>query len=257
MSKFFGAAAVRRIVVIAGAVLVTASPALLAQAADDATPRRPTGFIRRFSIGGRVSSLFTSLMKEGGYSSSTMTPPLQTIVSTLPAARRIGGGATVWFEAHRRFSVGADLLYRRMGYDRTSTWVSGTTTLTSTNEVEKTRAAYWDLPLLARFYAADRQYGRVRAFLTGGGVIRRVSDVRTFTDFANADGTSKTNTTPRTPANRRSTGYVLGAGLQVMDNLGFKFTPEVRFTRWSRRVFSADPTFSPKGQVEFLLGITF
>ena len=59
------------------------------------------------------------------------------------------------------------------------------------------------------------------------------------------------------PADRTLTGLVLGGGLQLTDEMGFKFTPEIRFTRWYQRAFDNDPTRSAKNQVEFVFGVTF
>jgi hypothetical protein len=255
MRIYSGAFAFCRTVLPVFAALVAASPALLAQAPEDAAPRQ--SFLRRFSIGGRLSVLGKALMNDADYSTSTTSPALSTTIKTISKAQRVGGGATASFEVRPWLSIGADLICRNTGYERTSSWVAGTTTTTTTSEVENTRGRYWDVPVLARVYVREEGVSVMRPFITAGGAYRRVAKIHTLKEFTHSNGALDTYLTPVAPAHRALTGFVVGAGLQLEDELGFKYTPEFRYTRWPQRTFDNNPTVSGKNQIEFVFGFTF
>lgn len=247
------------------AVLLASTQALSGQEANQEQAPQPEPFHRRFSFGGRLTVLGTNTMNSGDMTRSTSEPPVTTTITTEPESKRVGGGVTFEFAVTDRISIGADLLYKRAGYTRSLTRAEGVddedTTdedeRTITQDLESTRADYWDLPIMARFYNKGRGEGGARMFALGGVSFRRANSVKTVREIVHANGLSDTYDTPVEPANKTISGIVVGAGVQLMDDIRFKFTPEVRFTRWFRSTFDNAPTQSSKNQVEIVLGLTF
>ena len=52
-------------------------------------------------------------------------------------------------------------------------------------------------------------------------------------------------------------GATAGVGLQLVDPIGVRVVPEVRYTRWFGSVFDNRATRSRPDQVEFVLSLTF
>lgn len=250
--------------VLFAALLLGATQLLCAQDAGQEQAPESESFLRRFSVGGRMTVLGTNAMNSGEMTRSTSEPPATVATTTGSDSKRIGGGVTLEFALTDRISVGADLLYKRAGYDRAVTRTEGvddssTTTdeRSITQNLENTRADYWDLPILARFYNKARGEGGARIFALGGVAFRRANAIKTVREVVRADGLSDTYDTPIEASNKTVSGVVVGAGVQLMDDIRFKFTPELRFTRWFRSTFDNAPTQSSKNQVELVLGLTF
>lgn len=252
-----------RTALFAALVLASIQAAPAQDTAQEEKPQ-PQPFMRRFSIGGRLTVLGLNSMNSGEMTRSTSEPAVTVKTTASPESKRAGGGVTLEFAVTRQFSLGADLLYKRAGYNRTLVRTEGvddssTTAVESstTKDIENTRADYWDLPILARFYNKAPDEGGARVFLLAGASFRRVSAIHTVREVVRADGLSDTYETPAAPANRTIGGAVIGAGFQVSDEIRFKFTPEFRFTRWLRSTFDNAPVRSPKNQVEIVFGLTF
>ena len=59
------------------------------------------------------------------------------------------------------------------------------------------------------------------------------------------------------PAHRVSLGAVVGVGFQLIDDVGVRVVPGVRFTRWFSNAFDSPPTRSAKSQLEATIALTF
>lgn len=230
---------------------------LAAQTTGQASGEIESKSLRRFSFGGRVSIVTGDMMSSETIERSTSDPAVTTTISATSKAKRVGGGVTVQFALLDRLAISADVLYRRAGYERSLTRVEGTTTTTTTAETESTRADYWDVPVMARFFSRGRGQTGPRPFLAAGLALRHVNGIRTLREVTRADGLSDTYETPAEPVNRNLPGLVVGGGIQLRDDVGFKIAPEVRFTRWFGRSYDDYPVRSMKNQLEVVLGLTF
>jgi len=217
--------------------------------------RKPVNYVRRASAGVTLSVLGLSMVPPGGLTTSKTSPAVDTDYSTTGASQRIGGGVTAQAVITNRFAVSASLLLRRIGYEM-STTVYTTTTITATHE--DTRARLIDVPVVLRYYFKDRQEPGPRWFVESGGALRKVSRDRTSIDTTDKEGTNTCcQVTPATLSRRSVRGIVAGAGLQLIDPIGVRVVPEVRYTRWTADVFSSLSTRTRRDQVEAIISLTF
>ena len=241
---------------IAAALL--AVPLALQAQQDTTSPASGTEpYWNRFSVGARVSILFNDLMNSETLSSSTSTPVVSRTNATTSTSNQLGAGATFEFALLDRLSLALDILYRKAGYKSVLEIVEGSENVTVTQTFERTRATYWDVPLVLRIYDAPRQEKRSRAFLDVGVAYRRLSNIRTFSEFLLPDNTSAQSQTPVTPRHSTLPGVVLGGGFQLVGASAVKVVPQIRFTRWLGSTFDAPPTQSRRNQFELLFGIAF
>jgi len=61
---------------------------------------------------------------------------------------------------------------------------------------------------------------------------------------------------PASPTNKTVIGAVAGAGYQFRGGRHARFTPQIRFTRWTKPTFDSGFARSQRNQIEFLIGIT-
>jgi hypothetical protein len=212
---------------------------------------RPT--FRRWGIGG----IFTynpnpfNLMKGG-----TVVTTAETLYSK-SEARPLGGGVAAYFYLTSTLSLNLDFIYRRTGYDASRVLNDAYTT----SYYSRTRANYFDFPLLARYHS---RYSLLHSsvFVEGGGTARFVEQITTSTTVdttVNAALVSDCCTEiPDRPSHRLVAGPTVGLGLRIpRDEIGVQIVPEIRYTRWLENTFSAVPTMSNRNQAEVLLSITF
>lgn len=217
---------------------------------------------RRISVGGRLSILNSAAISEGSLVRATSSPAYRTELTTSWTTGRMGGGPAVHLRLNRRLGVSVDLLHRGIGYQQEVSTTSGTDDTSTTVDErltttsESTSADYWELPVMARIYYGRRSRGNWSRFFGAGFSLRQISDIRTTRETTIA-GESCCDETPASPAHKRSFGLIAGAGVQVMDEIGLKITPEIRYTHWLRHSFDSPPTRSNRNQVEVLIGITF
>lgn len=214
-------------------------------------------FWGRFSIGARVSVLFNDLMNTETLTHSTSAPVLKTTTQTTSTSNQLGAGGTLEFAVLDRLSLAAEILYRKAGYKSSLEIVEGSDNPKTTRNFERTRADFWDLPVTLRLYDAPRQERRSRAFLDLGFAVRRLSNIRTFSEFLRPDNTSGQSEAPARPRHTSLPGVVLGGGFQLGTSSPVKVIPQIRLTRWLGSTFDAPPTQSRRNQFEFVLGIAF
>jgi hypothetical protein len=248
-------------VCLCGLVLAGAQ-ALNAQSSSDPDAKRSS--LRRFSFGVRVGGFVLSKLGPETLVKDTTSPVAEYTSVVTPKSQRLEGGLSVEFALSRRFALSADLLFHRFAYQLDTTVVEGvdnpetiederrTTTIS-----EQTRAHYWDLPVLVRFYAVNRRPVHLGFFLDAGIVMRRAKDFRSTTLTTLPDGTVSTDTTARTAANKIIRGVVGGGGFRLVDDFGIRVIPEVRYTRWLADTWAPLPAQVSRNQVEILAGIMF
>jgi hypothetical protein len=246
------------VAILGGLVL---SAALFAQeTASESTEKEVLS--KRPSVGGRISVMGRDLL-ESGTTTLSYTALEYTYTSESKSAR-VGAGPSLEYAATRKLSFAVDFVYHRFGYKTTTEILTGVdNTSTSTDErkktsvLEKTRASFWDLPVVARYSVRDRNGGRMKVFAAAGFAFRHLSGIHTATETTYPDASTCCTETPATPSHRSARGLVVGAGLRMIDDFGIKMTPEVRYTHWLADAFSPVPAQSRRNQLEILIGITF
>ena len=256
----------KNLVCLAGALLCGAS--LYAQTQNPPALQqevRRKAYVRRLSLGATLSVVGLRLVPDRTTSAFTATPAFDALYATTGASRRVGYGLNLQAAITNRFAVNVSLFQRRAGYKMNSDIIEGRDdpntsaderTLTVRNE--DTRAKFYDLPVLVRYYGKDRYQRGPRWFLEGGGVLRRVSNIRTSIDTTIGTGDRQCcDTTPRTPERRTLRGFVAGAGVQLSDPVGIRVVPGVRYTRWAGHTFNAFSTITERNQIEGMISLTF
>lgn len=247
------------IAILGGALL---SAALFAQEAPAPQPTKGHSFLRRFSPGLRISAMGLDLLETKKTTLSYTA--LEYDYSPESKSARVGGGPALEFRATRKMSFSADLLYHRFGYKTTTeiyTGVKDTNASTDnrkkTTILEKTRAGFWDVPILVRYSVFNPRNERKKAFVGGGFVLRRVKGIHTATETTNPDSTTCCTETPATPSHRSVGGVIARAGWRLVDDFGVKVIPEIRYTRWLADTFAGPTAPARKGELQILVGITF
>jgi hypothetical protein len=220
---------------------------------------------KRFSFGFRVRGFDSDVLSDNTVETSNTTSKTSQSSTTTTSPRRLSVGPALEVNLNRKFAVLVEAFYHRPSYtkvaknytgiDDTST-ESDERTLKST-VTERTRATYWDVPVLVRYRAFKREGILSKTFVQGGVVLRNVSKIATGTETEFSDGTTAYNENPAAPAFRSVLGVVAGAGLRFVDNFNIKVTPQVRYTHWSRASFVSDSTQSRRNQLEIGIGLVF
>ena len=148
--------------------------------------------------------------------------------------------------------MAVDILYRHFGYD-SFTSLSG---ITTTSTTKNTAGSAWEFPLLGKYRFPGKL---VRPFVDAGVTWDTLSGLTQT--VRNTVATVTNTTTTSAPAelnNSTTTGFVIGAGVEVKALL-IRLSPELRYTHWGSAHFT-DPLgviTSKQNQAEFLVGITF
>ncbi|MCW5981373.1 MAG: hypothetical protein KIT09_25030 [Bryobacteraceae bacterium] len=180
-------------------------------------------------------------------------------------AFRLSGGASLEMALGDRLALSADFLYGRAGHKAGEDLITGIddedtddmNEQQTTSVFEQTRACYWDIPVLARFYDSSRRREGSRGFLTGGIAIRHAVNVRTYREVTSPDGVTTGGEAASRPAHSTVAGLVFGGGFLMRAGGGLKIAPELRYTRWLADVFHSPPTQSRRNQFEILIAFGF
>lgn len=214
--------------------------------------------VRRISAGVTLSVLGFSLVPAGSLTTSTTSPAVITEHNTKGVSQRIGPGLTAQAAITNHFAVSGSVLRRRIGYEMSTTVTTGTTITTTYTKHEDTRGRLFDVPVVLRYYSKDRHDPGPRWFVEGGGAFRKLSQARTSIDTTDNAGTNICcQVGPATPRHRSLRGFVGGAGLQLIDPVGVRVVPEVRYTRWTGDVFNNLTTRTRRDQLEAIISLTF
>lgn len=245
--------------VLTAALLVTTVAGANAQTRQ--APPEPEQ--KRLSIGGIVGFAITGSAQEvsSSVNTSATTPPTVTDTFVESKGAPFTGGGSIRYDFGERFGVGADVLYRRGGYNSTISVSEQITDSNSTADLllithEETRANLWEIPILGRYYFKDRTSG-VRPYVTGGLAMRFATGVSSITDVTDEDQVTDTDLTTIGPANDSTFGGVVGLGFRAADDVGVKVDIEFRYTRWADPIFQAGPANSNNNQADVLVAFTF
>jgi hypothetical protein len=213
----------------------------------------PHAFVRRFSVGATLSVVVTNLIPKGAKNEVTTTPVFDAAYVTTPVDRRIGYGGVVQVALTERFAVNASVLIRRAAYKMNSDIIEGTK---HTVLNEDTRARFLDFPVLLRYYGTDRHEKGHRWFIEAGGALRQAKVKSGVDTTLNGTLLCCTDTAPRV-AHKSIRGAVVGAGFQLIDPVGIRVVPGVRYTRWMAPTFNSFSTISNRNQIEGMISLTF
>jgi hypothetical protein len=168
-------------------------------------------------------------------------------------------GPTIELRLPAGLGLELDALYRRTNYSGIDATTNGLNTITTT--ISSTSANAWEFPLLLKY-----RFGTpvVKPYVDAGfawdtlaGLKQSIRQTIT-TAFTTTNGTSLGSSTPAELHKKGTSGFVMGAGVDIHAVL-IHLSPEVRYTHWSSPHFE-DPAglvTSNQSQAEFLLGITF
>jgi len=219
---------------------------------------------RRFSFGLRVQAFPYPLFKTSTATSSTTKPIADYNYTGTTDSPKVAVGPAVEFRLTRHLSIGTDLVIHRADYKEVTEIRSGkkdpnastddrkVTTITQT-----TRASYWDVPVLARYYRLFSGGFLSHVYAVGGLAYRRVGRVRTGNEFSNADETTDYNEKAAVPSRKELYGATVGVGLRVIDDFHIKITPEARFTHWNGTTFQGQTYRSVPNELKVGIGLTF
>jgi opacity protein-like surface antigen len=160
-------------------------------------------------------------------------------------------GPTVELRLPFGFGVELDALYRHLNYTSSGG-------LIDTIANSKTTGNAWEFPLLAKYRFPSEV---VRPYVDAGiawDTLQGLKQTVTNTVIASGITTTTTTSNPAELHKNTTTGFVIGAGIDVHALL-IHISPEVRYTRWGAQHFlsSNGGLQSSQNQAEFLLGITF
>src|SRR5262249_34864321 len=128
----------------------------------------------------------------------------------------------------------------------------------TTTADEDTRTRLIDIPILLRYYNIGRHTPGPRWFVEGGAEWRKTNNLRSSLATTDANGTTSCCTSaPGVPARNNAKGVVSGAGVQLIDPLGIRVVPEVRYTRWFDSIFNATTTNMQRNEVTASFSLTF
>jgi hypothetical protein len=222
-------------------------------------------YVRRISAGATLTVLALPFIKDATTNPITTNPPVDALYTSTGIMQRIGWGGQVQAAITGHLAVNAGFLVRRVGYKMNSDIFQGVfnpiapvDTRVHTVKNEDTRAKFFDFPVVVRYYAKDRRTAGPRLFLEGGVALRHVTRIKTSIDTTvGSDATVCCDRTPAQPALRTTRGFVGGLGLQLIDPVGVRVVPEVRYTRWMGRTFDMFSTHTQLIQVEAMISLTF
>jgi hypothetical protein len=222
-------------------------------------------YVRRISAGATLSVMGLSMIPGNEMTVTLTTPAFSARHATTSKPQRIGYGFTAQLMLTGRIGVVVNPLLRRVSYkldtdihegvDNPNTIVDER--LFRTRD-EETRARLLDIPITARYYGKDRHDYGARWFFDVGGAIRKVRNIRSssFTTSGGGDPVC-CDLTPAQPRKKSINGLVGGFGVLVMDEIGVKVVPMVRYTRWLGTTFDSLSTRTRRDQVEAVISITF
>ncbi len=232
-------------------------------AAPAAAQSAPAAEAKGWRAGVKFSGQFLDLFDESSLTTFDSIPWRYTSAQTTDISNRLGFGLTLGYDIASRVSLNLDLLYRRAGFRTGLEIYDGQDDLDTdaderkiTSGFEQTKVDYWDLPFTLRIHDGPATK-RVRGFFELGAALRRAASVRTYAELAEPGQPGVVNTTAAKASNQNTLGGVVGAGWDWRTTKGVNIVPQVRYTHWMNPVFDTTRTRSARGQIEFMLGITF
>jgi hypothetical protein len=237
---------------------------------QDNTPGSDTSVqTPRFSFGFRVEYFPQRFFETQFVTVNTVNPIQSTANFATSAGSKVTPGLTAEFRLSDHISIGLDFYRHQAEYIQLSQIKSGLPDPNSsydnrplTSISQDTRADYWDIPLVARYYInhvkAPHGLGWLsQTYALGGLSYRHVSNIRTGTATTFPDGSTSYNEIPVAPGHRNLIGATGGLGYKLFEYGKFKSTTEARYTRWFGYTFQGPAYQSLKNQVEIGLSFTY
>ncbi|MBK5290449.1 MAG: hypothetical protein JJE04_01980 [Acidobacteriia bacterium] len=219
--------------------------------------------MRRISVGLSVPVLVFYPVANGSLRQD-VNSTLQVNSNTITTGHRLGLGAVVQLALPRQFALAGSLSLRRVAFNATKNTFTGVDNPNTaaderklTTDDESTKARHWDLTVLVRRYNKEHWEKGRRWFFELGAAGRRTNKIQTSVATTAGGETVCCNTTPHEVANKLARGVVGGVGLHFTDEIGVRFVPEFRYTRWLNRSFDNLSTRSRRDQFEAVISFTF
>lgn len=218
----------------------------------------------RYQIGGRVQAFPLRLFEVKSLTKSTTQPIADYTYNSSTKSQKATLTPTFEYRLNSRWSVGTDFMLHHANYvekeeirtgkkdPNASTDDRKVTTITQT-----TKANYWEMPILARYYGLRSSGILKKAYAIGGLGFRHVGRVRTGNEYSYADSTTDYNEAPARPSRQNQFGAVAGIGLRFIDDFKLKIMPEVRYTRWAGYTFEGQSYKSVQNELRVGFGISF
>jgi hypothetical protein len=220
-----------------------------------------TTYIRRVTFGATLTVM--GLDTFANNSASNVGTAIDALYDTTVKVQRLGYGVTGQLAITNHISVASGFYLRKTGYTMHSDIYTGVPPLSLIDDRkhtvadETTNARFYDIPLTARFFFKGRQVKGPHAYVEGGGVYRKVSNIRSSTDTSIGSAASTNSTTPIKPFKQNVTGMVAGFGIHLVDPIGLRVIPSVRYTRFLDSNFNMFSTIQKKNQIEAMITIGF
>jgi len=249
---------------LAAALALAQQPAQ-PQAAPAAPAAQPEAKIevRGWRAGVNVSAGFLKLFEDSALDTFDSKTWKYSSVATTDISNHLGFGLTFALDITSRVSLNVDALYRRAGFrsglDITEGLDDDNTEADErkyTTGFEQTKLDYWDVPVTMRIHDGPATR-RVRGFIEAGAVLRHAANVRTYSERSEPGRAPVVETTPAVVSHTNTLGGVVGAGWDWRTGKMVHFVPQLRYTHWAKPVFDTGGARSARGQIEFMLGITF
>ena len=251
-----------------------AAAALFAAAAPAQTPtssstqdEEPAAFLeqkeRRFHFGARARFIPMNILRKGELVTTTENPPIEWETKLDRKVPILGYGITAEYQITTSFGLAVDLLYHQVRYEMLNNIRTGVRNPNSTIDNrpvtqfrEKTRAQFFDLPVIVRWRPTDEYGDPARWFLGAGPTLRQARNIRS-TYNQSQPVIPNPDSSGIAPHNRNIYGATVAAGITAKDDFGIRITPEVRYTRWLGQNFSNFAARTNRHQLQILIGITF
>ena len=219
---------------------------------------------RRFFYGVRIQAFPLKQFTTSSPTVHTTNPVADYTYGASSSSQKAALAGTFEYIINRHLSAGVEFYLTHAKFIQTTNVQTGVPSPNSSTDdrpvtqyVQNTKANYWVLPLIARYYGIRQKGLFSHLYLLGGAEYRYVGRVRTGTDIYYPDSTTGYNEVSAVPANRNQIGVLAGLGVRFFDQFGFKLTPEVRYSRWNNYSFQGPGYASVKNQVEAGLGFSF
>lgn len=232
---------------------------LLAMATLAPVQAQQEPFHKRFEVGIRAGYLPFDLMRAA--ESDIDYADVNLLQRSTAQSRSATVGPSLVYRFSNKWALGVDALYRNVGYDQfiKSETVpdDGDTPVLLGYTNERTRATFWDIPVLLRYTRSQQKGWRPRMTGMIGPAVRFTTGVESYRENVDKKYFVTQTNDPVKPAKKLVPGATVGVGMEWKDEIGVRVTIEGRYTRWQKDAFQNGPTSTNRNTVELLLGFSF